>query len=163
MAIAHTWGAVIAAGARDDLRRAIMERKFTLGQVVSTPGALDAPARAGQDAWEYLAEDQRITVQGERRFRGTENPSEVTVLLVEHLLHFSLTTGCVAQSSQWWTAIFLLVYDRPQWKWALVGPSLMTAIVLVSWFASAVLMPFGRLSLALPTRRNSSRSLASCR
>lgn len=47
----------------------------------------------------------------------------------------------------WWTAIFLLVYDRPQWKWALVGPSLMTAIVLVSWFASAVLMPFGRADL----------------
>jgi hypothetical protein len=43
----------------------------------------------------------------------------------------------------WWTAIFLLVYHRPQWKWALVGPSLMTAIVLVTWFASAVLMPFG--------------------
>ena len=47
----------------------------------------------------------------------------------------------------WWTAIFLLVYHRPQWKWALVGPSLMTAIVLVTWFASAVLMPFGRADL----------------
>ena len=44
----------------------------------------------------------------------------------------------------WWAVIFLLVYHRPQWKWALVGPSLMTAIVLVTWFASAVLMPFGR-------------------
>jgi len=31
-----------------------MERKFPLGQVVSTPGALDALARAGQDAWEFL-------------------------------------------------------------------------------------------------------------
>ena len=47
----------------------------------------------------------------------------------------------------WWTAIFLLVYHRPQWKWALVGPGLMTAIVLVTWFASAVLMPFGRADL----------------
>ena len=47
----------------------------------------------------------------------------------------------------WWAAIFLFVYHRPQWKWALVGPSLMTAIVLVTWFASAVLMPFGRADL----------------
>jgi hypothetical protein len=47
----------------------------------------------------------------------------------------------------WWAAIFLLVYHRPQWKWALVGPRLMTAIVLVTWFASAVLMPFGRADL----------------
>ncbi len=31
-----------------------MERKFSLGQVVSTPGALDALSRAGQDAWEFL-------------------------------------------------------------------------------------------------------------
>ena len=47
----------------------------------------------------------------------------------------------------WWAVIFLLVYHRPQWKWALVGPSLMTAVVLVTWFASAVLMPFGRADL----------------
>ena len=47
----------------------------------------------------------------------------------------------------WWAVIFLLVYHRPQWKWALVGPSLMTVIVLVTWFASAVLMPFGRADL----------------
>ncbi len=47
----------------------------------------------------------------------------------------------------WWAAIYLLVYHRPQWKWALVGPSLMTAIVLVTWFASAVLMPLGRADL----------------
>ena len=47
----------------------------------------------------------------------------------------------------WWAAIFLLVYHRPQWKWALVGPSLMAAIVLVTWFASAMLMPFGRADL----------------
>jgi hypothetical protein len=40
-----------------------------------------------------------------------------------------------------WGVIFLLVYRRPQWRWALVGPSLMTAIVLVTWFASAVLTP----------------------
>ena len=40
----------------------------------------------------------------------------------------------------WWGAIFLLVC-RPQRRWALVGPSLMTAIVLVTWFASAVLAP----------------------
>jgi hypothetical protein len=26
----------------------------------------------------------------------------------------------------WWAAIFLFVYHGPQWKWALVGPSLMT-------------------------------------
>ena len=31
-----------------------MERKFSLGQVVSTPGALDALARAGQDAWQFI-------------------------------------------------------------------------------------------------------------
>ena len=47
----------------------------------------------------------------------------------------------------WWMAIFLFVYRRPQWKWALVGPSLMTAIVLVTWFASAVLTPLGRADL----------------
>jgi hypothetical protein len=47
----------------------------------------------------------------------------------------------------WWTAIFLLVYHRPQLKWALVGPSLMMAIVLVTWFASAVLMPLGHANL----------------
>jgi hypothetical protein len=31
-----------------------MAGKFLLGQVVSTPGALDALSRAGQDAWEFL-------------------------------------------------------------------------------------------------------------
>jgi hypothetical protein len=31
-----------------------MERKFPLGQVVSTPGALDALARSSQDAWEFI-------------------------------------------------------------------------------------------------------------
>jgi hypothetical protein len=31
-----------------------MDRKFSLGQVVSTPGALDALARADQDAWEFI-------------------------------------------------------------------------------------------------------------
>jgi len=31
-----------------------MERKFPLGQVVSTPGAIDALARAGQDAWQFI-------------------------------------------------------------------------------------------------------------
>ena len=47
----------------------------------------------------------------------------------------------------WWVAVFLFVYRRPQWKWALVGPTLMTAIVLVTWFASAVLTPLGRADL----------------
>src|SRR6267378_7229362 len=28
----------------------------------------------------------------------------------------------------WWAAIFVLVYRRPRWKWALVGPSLMATI-----------------------------------
>ena len=31
-----------------------MERKFQHGQVVATPGALDALSRAGQDSWEFL-------------------------------------------------------------------------------------------------------------
>ncbi len=31
-----------------------MEQKFPLGQVVSTPGALDALARAGQEPWEFI-------------------------------------------------------------------------------------------------------------
>ena len=31
-----------------------MERKFSLGQVVSTPGALDALARAGQEPWGFI-------------------------------------------------------------------------------------------------------------
>jgi hypothetical protein len=31
-----------------------MNGKFPLGQVVSTPGALDALSRAGQDAWEFI-------------------------------------------------------------------------------------------------------------
>ena len=31
-----------------------MERKFPLGQIVATPGALDTLARAGQDSWEFL-------------------------------------------------------------------------------------------------------------
>jgi hypothetical protein len=31
-----------------------MAGKFPLGQVVSTPGALDALDRAGQDSWEFL-------------------------------------------------------------------------------------------------------------
>ncbi|MBV8820415.1 MAG: hypothetical protein JO022_18790 [Acidobacteriaceae bacterium] len=47
----------------------------------------------------------------------------------------------------WWGAIFLLVCRRPRWRWALVGPSLMTAIVLVTWFASAVFAPLGRADL----------------
>ena len=31
-----------------------MDRRFSLGQVVSTPGALDALARAGQDPWPFI-------------------------------------------------------------------------------------------------------------
>ena len=31
-----------------------MERKFPLGQVVSTPGALDALRRAGQEPWPFI-------------------------------------------------------------------------------------------------------------
>lgn len=31
-----------------------MEPKFPLGQVVSTPGALDALARAGQEPWQFI-------------------------------------------------------------------------------------------------------------
>ena len=31
-----------------------MKLNFSLGQVVSTPGALDALARAGQDAWQFI-------------------------------------------------------------------------------------------------------------
>lgn len=31
-----------------------MERKFPLGQVVSTPGVLDALARADQDPWVFI-------------------------------------------------------------------------------------------------------------
>ena len=54
----------------------------------------------------------------------------------------------------WWGAIFLLVCRRPQWRWALVGPSLMTAIVLVTWFASAVLTPLGRADLGASDAAN---------
>jgi hypothetical protein len=32
-----------------------MERKFPLGQVVSTPGALDALARAGEEPWAFIS------------------------------------------------------------------------------------------------------------
>ena len=32
-----------------------MERKFPLGQVVSTPGALDALRRAGQEPWPFIS------------------------------------------------------------------------------------------------------------
>ena len=32
-----------------------MDRKFPLGQVVSTPGALDALARAGQEPWPFIS------------------------------------------------------------------------------------------------------------
>src|ERR1041384_6770897 len=38
----------------DHLTEETMERKFPLGQVVSTPGALDALFRAGQDAWQFI-------------------------------------------------------------------------------------------------------------
>ena len=34
----------------------------------------------------------------------------------------------------WCAAIFALVGYRPCWKWALVGPSLMATMVLVSWW-----------------------------
>ena len=47
----------------------------------------------------------------------------------------------------WWAAIFVLVCRRPEWKWALVGPSLMATIVLISWIASAILMPLGHADL----------------
>lgn len=47
----------------------------------------------------------------------------------------------------WWVAIFLFAYRRPQWKWAVVGPSLMVTIVLASWITSAMLMPFGHADL----------------
>lgn len=33
-----------------------MDRKFPLGQVVSTPSALDAMRRSGQDAWKFLGQ-----------------------------------------------------------------------------------------------------------
>jgi hypothetical protein len=32
-----------------------MERQFALGQVVSTPGAIDALTRAGQDPWVFIS------------------------------------------------------------------------------------------------------------
>jgi len=47
----------------------------------------------------------------------------------------------------WWVTIFLFAYRRPQWKWVVVGPSLMVTIVLASWIASATLMPFGHADL----------------
>ncbi len=47
----------------------------------------------------------------------------------------------------WWVTIFLFIYRLPQWKWALVGPSLMVTIALASWTASAMLMPFGYADL----------------
>jgi hypothetical protein len=47
----------------------------------------------------------------------------------------------------WWAAIFVLVCRRPEWKWALVGPSLMATIVLISWIAAALLMPLGHADL----------------
>jgi hypothetical protein len=47
----------------------------------------------------------------------------------------------------WWLTIFLVVSHRPRWKWALAGPTLMSAIVLLAWFVSAVLTPFGRADL----------------
>jgi len=57
-----------------------------------------------------------------------------------------LTAGDLAVLA-WWAAIFVLIRHRPQWKWALVGPSLMAMLVLVSWIASAMLMPFGHVDL----------------
>jgi hypothetical protein len=47
----------------------------------------------------------------------------------------------------WWAAIFVLVCRRPEWKWALVGPSLMATIVLISWIAAGMLMPLGHADL----------------
>jgi hypothetical protein len=47
----------------------------------------------------------------------------------------------------WWAAIFLVIRRRPALKWALIGPSFMTTIVLLNWIAPALLTPFGRTEL----------------
>lgn len=47
----------------------------------------------------------------------------------------------------WWATVFLVIRRRPELKWALIGPSFMTGIVLLNWIASAVLMPFGYAEL----------------
>lgn len=43
----------------------------------------------------------------------------------------------------WWTVLFLVVRCRSRYKWALVGPTFMVAIVLLNWLAAAALFPFG--------------------
>jgi len=47
----------------------------------------------------------------------------------------------------WWLAVLVLIRRRPKMRWALTGPTFMTAIVLLNWMASALLMPFGHAEL----------------
>ena len=43
----------------------------------------------------------------------------------------------------WWAVVFACTRWRPVWKLALIGPSVMTAIAMASWFVAAALTPFG--------------------
>ena len=47
----------------------------------------------------------------------------------------------------WWAVIFACTWRRPVWKLALIGPSLITAIAMASWFIAAALAPFGLASV----------------
>jgi hypothetical protein len=53
-------------------------------------------------------------------------------------------------------AIFLVIRRRPALKWALIGPSFITAIVLLNWIASALRTPFGRAELGASDAAHSS-------
>ena len=85
-----------------------------------------------------------LLAYGRRLAYGPSTPTSGFATKLDALI--VLAAGDLAVLA-WWGAIFLFVYRRPQWRWASGRAEPDDGYRLATWFASAVLMPFGRADL----------------